>query len=622
MNRLQTWGMTLTACLLLAAPIWAEEAPKTDDQPEITVVVTAERTEQTQGESIATTTVITAKEIRQQGAQTVADVLRIVPGVTLRQSGTLGSLATISLRGTKPNQTLMLVDGQRVSSPAFFSGVDPSKFLVDDVERIEVIRGPVSSLYGSDAFGGVINVITKRHTTKGGETKLGFGENGREQRSLSVHDGNDLLNWQLTGALPQYDGFRPNSDFSASNINGRLTFPAVKGWELSLHGEHYQDTLGLPGADPFHTGYVNLTDHAWNRRDNIDLSAAREFGAGKLEWRAYRLDQEMKNVAPGIYDSTVTGLTKATELNYRSTNGAHQWLVGGEYRREEYTDVEGGYAPSTQQNAINNTALFAQDRWTIAPKTDLVLGARLDDHSTAGSKVTPRVGINREIRQNTFVRASYSEGFRAPNFVELYYPAGPWGPGYSGNPNLKPETSRQLEVGMNMVRGKDTLDIALFNNKVKDLIMADYANPYRNIATARQRGIELTWERRFSKTANLSLSYSYLNAIDETTDERLLGLPRNEVNLTVAKLVRQWDIALTGRWVDARPDLAFDPETFASVPVTIPPFAAFDLTFTRRGSERMNPYLVIRNLTNKGYEEVAGYRQEGRTFEIGLRAGW
>lgn len=611
---------------LLCVPLFAQS-----DETEVTVVVTAERTPQPASESISTATVITAKEIRNQGARSVADVLRFVPGIALRSYGQPGAVATAIVRGTKANQVLILVDGERVSSAGFISGADLSKFPTDDIARIEVIRGPVSCLYGSDATGGVINIITKRPAGDGGQLTLGFGANGRQEKTLSLNGSSVTgATWQLTGSVPAFDGIRANSDYSATNLATRLTFPSVNGWELSLKGEQYHDSLGLPGADPSHTGYVDLDDRQWWKRENFDISAKRKLGMGQFEWRAYRLDQELHNNAPGldwmgapvVYDSLISGVTQATEMTYFFERGRHKLVFGGEYRNEAYEDIESGASPSTQSNSISNRALFVQDRIGVSPKTDLVLGTRYDDHSAAGGRMTPRLGITHAISPRMRVRTSFAEGFRAPNFVELYYPEGPWGPGYSGNPNLKPEKSTQYEIGFNLALGNDSFDLAVFHNDVRDLIQATSSTPYANVGQARQRGIEFTWERRLGSSANLSLACSYLDAENRATGERLPGIPHNLISLTAAGVVESWEIGLTGRWTDKRPDLAFDPVTWVSSDVMLPGRVVMDLTLAKRDGRQTEPYMVIRNLMNVAYEEVAGYRAEGRSVEIGMRSVW
>jgi len=275
-----------------------------------------------------------------------------------------------------------------------------------------------------------------------------------------------------------------------------------------------------------------------------------------------------------------------------------------------------------QHESVRNQALFAQDRWSVTGATDLLIGARYDDHSTAGGKTTPRAGIVHRLGDNLHLRASYAEGFRAPNFVELYYPEGPYGPGYSGNTGLKPETSRQYEAGINRHLRNDDLDLAFFTTDVSNLIMATSATPYQNVGRARQRGAELNWQHRFTANTSLDFAYTYTQATNRTTGERLLAQPYNKAALTATTHMNTWDISLTGRWVDDRDDLFFDPATFTSTKVKLPDYLVFDLLLTRLTTSPYRPYINIRNLLDRDYQEVYGYPTEGFTIESGVRVVW
>ena len=632
MNTLRI-SLLLIILSLFALPLIAQTtdtpAEIPDEPDEVTVVVTAERREQPVSESIATTTVITAKEIKAAGAQTVADVLRLGPGATIRQSGTPGALVTTSVRGSNSNQVLVLIDGQRVSSPAFFGGTDLSKFPVGNVARIEIIRGPASSLYGSEAFGGVINIIT-RELGAGFRADIGQGNHGRTERSLTAEGPLGQANWQISAAVPTYDGVRPNSKYDATTLTGRVTVPDLAGWSLSVTGEDYHDQLGLPGPsyapDP--------DDVQWWKRERLNLTLKRVVGFGDMEIHASRNKQVLNNAwsvddpyFPSEGNSLITGKTDAVELLFRGNLGEkHAWAAGAEYRNDIYDDMETGtYAdPSLypQRESVRNRALFVQDRWSILKATDLVFGARLDDHSTAGAKTTPRIGLLQRLSDSLRFRASYAEGFRAPNFVELYYPEGPYGPGYAGNPNLRPETSKQYEIGFNRHLKNDDLDLAFFTTDVENLILASSTTPYQNVGKARQRGVELNWQHRFTPKTSLEFAYTYTDAINRTTGARLLAQPFNKASLTAVTALNTWEIALTGRWVDDRLDRYFNPATYASTDVTLSDYMVFDLNLIRLTSAPAQPYISIRNLLDRQYEEVYGYPTEGFTIESGVRVIW
>lgn len=606
MFRMLRWGAAALLVLTCALCIASVNAA---DESDVTVIVTAERIAQPVSESISSATVVTAKEIKEKGAQTVADALRTVPGLTIVQNGELGALSSARIRGTATAQTLVLIDGQRITSSAFGGSADLAKIPVDNAMRIEVIRGPVSSLYGSDAIGGVINIITKRPTVDSGEYTLGFGSNDRAERSLALRGVSDSALWQINGSVPQYTGDRPNSAFSATDLSGRLILPNASGWDLTFDGNIYHDQLGLPGSITF----SSLTDKQWWNRKNINMLAKRTIAGGQLEIHGYVMNQSLKELNPDWFtDTLITGIAKVGEMTYSRNFGKHQMVFGTEYRDENYQDIEN--SALVQDKNITNRALYAQDRMPIGEKTDLVAGLRYDDHSTAGSRTTPRLGITRELGANTRVRASYSEGFRAPSLVELYYNNF----GSKGNPNLKPEKSAQYEVGINTKCGKNTFDLALFTSRLRDQIAFILTDPvyftgtFENLERTRQEGAEFTWTRPIGKTADVSLAYTYIDAVNLSKDTRLNGIPYNQVGLTLSKQLGCIDISLTGRWVDER--------VFGSLKSGS--YTLFDLYLAKRGNTSINPYIVVRNLGDKSYDEVAGYPAEGRSFEFGVRSSW
>jgi vitamin B12 transporter len=565
---------------------------------------------------VASATVVTAAQLRAQGAISVADALRLVPGATVAENGQMGSLASPSIRGVKAYQVLVLVDGRRISSAAF-SNPDLAKFSLADVSRIEVIRGPVSALYGSDAFGGVINIITRKPYAHGGSLTMSYGSRDRSNREISLHGADARTSWRVTTSTPTYGGDRANSDFDATNFSGSLGVSGLPGgWEATVSADSYHDTLGLPGD------VVNPTplDRQWWNRNTLDLALSRSGKDDRTDVRVYRIEQQMHNVSVSPWwasDSRFTGTTDAVEATYALTRGRHQAVMGAELRNEAFEDVEIG---GTQTNSNHNTALFVQDRWAVAPGTDVVAGVRMDDHSEAGMHTTPRLGVLREVGRAN-LRASYAEGFRAPNFVESF------GSAYAtGNPNLDPEVSRQLEVGANFARKGGDLDVAVFQNTVRDMIayvpgaVLGAKGSYSNVTRARQRGVEVAWGHRFGDV-RVSTAYSYLEAKDLSADARLKRVPRHKVGVTASGTVADVQTALTARWMDGWIDV--DPTTWAAM--KLPGRLVLDLSLQHAamgGATRVSPYLVVRNLTGVHYDAIAGYPGESRGVEGGVRTSW
>ncbi len=614
------------AVLALAVPtLHAADVPTDPNADPVNVIITAEGRPQLQSESIASSTIITAHDLEAKGAQTVADALRTVPGVAIIQNGQNGALATVQIRGTRGTQALVLIDGQRISSPAFM-GTDMSKFPVSDISRIEIIRGPVSSLYGSEAFGGVINIITKRPVGTGGELAYSYGNHGRTQRSIDVSDGNEKLAWQFNASAPGFNASRPNSDFVAADYTGRILFNGVSGWDIALRAEHYNDALGVAGS----VNFAPTDERQWWLREDFSVSATRELDNGTLTVNLHSLRQEAEDRAtiPYSYSSNFRGNTINGDIRYARTLGVHQLVAGLEARTDGYRDLE---VPGTGVDIkINNRAFFLEDRWGITKDTSLVLGARQDQHSAAGVHFSPRIGLSQNMGAGLMLRTSYSEGFRAPNFTELYTSSF----GTTGNPNLAPETSRSFEAGAAYTQSRDNYDIALFSNRVTDQITwvpdtAPFSYTYKNLARVRQQGLETNWNHVINKDWKTGMSYSYLEANDSDTGARLARLPHNKVSLSVTGNVADvWNTTLTGRCTDQRPDLSFD-SNFVGSNVMLPSRAVFDLNITRNrfaldkeNKIMLSPFLMIRNIANTPGDEIADYPTESRSAEIGIRMYW
>lgn len=236
----------------------------------------------------------------------------------------------------------------------------------------------------------------------------------------------------------------------------------MAGWKITLNGERYRDTLGLPGQDFLHDGTYDPDDRQWwvREREGVSLQRALPFGA--LEINAYQHKQRLDNFYSYDWDGYTfsdrtrdLGITQSVDLLLHGVAGAHTWALGGEYRDEAWQNA-------TTRQGFANKAVYLQDRFAMSPKTDLVFGARLDDHSAVGSKVTPRIGLTHELAPGMHLRASYAEGYRAPTLYELFFHS-PYG---VGNPALKPELSRQYEVGLNRHWAHTDLDLTAFFSRI------------------------------------------------------------------------------------------------------------------------------------------------------------
>jgi vitamin B12 transporter len=590
--------------------------------PDVVMPVTGERQPVPVSESIASVSIITAADIEKSGASNVSELMQKLPGVQINPNGTMGSLSSPIVRGSSGSHVLVLIDGKRISTPASYSGADLAKIPVEQIDRVEIIRGPVSALYGSDSIGGVINIITKKRTGSGGELNLAMGNNGRMERSVSAYGDIYGNQWTASGSFPTYDGVRPNSKFRAVDYNVGYTMPKVGDWKLNAGLNHYADKLGLPGPDNF----PNTTDSQWWTRDSIELGGETKAWKGDVDVRFYHNMQQLHNayfdawmVPPGMASSLITGATDVIEATYSRNLKAHEIIGGIEIRSEKYKSL--ATSSATQKQSVDNQAIYIQDRWTIDEDTDVVGALRFDNHSTAGGKLTPRAGVNTKIADNARMRVSFSEGFTAPNFVQLFYD-NPWGAGYDGNPNLKPETSRQVELGLNYEMGIHTFDFAYFRTKVTDLIESDGVTPYANTSDATRKGVELTWNARIDNTTNAGASFTLTDAYNDKTKVHALRLPSTKITAMVSKSYKNWDASIDGIWVSRADDKFFNPSTFATTAEVIPAHAVFNISLTRTGLKNITPYFIVRNITGTNYQSIAGYKAEDRNFEAGVRYKW
>ena len=482
-------------------------------------VVTASRQVESRSESSAASTVFTRADIDRLQPNSVTDLLRRVPGLSITTNGGLGSLSGISLRGTNVTQTLVLIDGQRIASAS--AGQASLEFIsVDQIERIEVIRGPRSAIYGSDTIGGVVQIFTRQgRDGLDARVKLGVGSNQTFTRDLALSGGNGQTRFALGASLNETDGInrttnsvggdRDEDGYRNRAFNASLTHNFTDDVEAGIRlleqtGSTEYDLLGDPEDD------FSLSTAAAHVQWQVSSLWRTRLEVGHAEDRR----DTRSSVFPSSYD---TYRDSASWLNNLSINDAHNLQLGLDWY-EDRMRTDGAFTDDERYNQ----AAFAQYRFN-GEQVSAELGMRHDDNEQFGSENTFNGALIFALSNNQQLVASYSEGFRAPTFNDLY---NAWG----SNPNLRPESSKSYELQWRGQFDATTLQASAYRMDIDDLILLDSFWIPQNISEARINGLELSAERDILGWYTVA-SATWLDPRDRSTGQLLPRRPKRLLSI-------------------------------------------------------------------------------------------
>lgn len=446
------------------------------------VQVTANRLDQAVNRSTASITILDRADIDASQAIDVADLLGQQVGIDVVRGGGSGSQTSIFMRGGNSNHTLVLIDGIRVNS-ATQGLYDFAHLTLANVERIEIVRGPRAAVWGSDSISGVIQIFTR--SPKALSVELRTGSFQRYGGDIGYGMGTDENNVGFIGGYESLQGY------SATNPNNIWNYdPDKDGYQNSHFGLNAQTTLGsqviafsglISEADiEFDQGKTKSNNYNWN---------ASVFGQVNTFWNQnLNIGQYYEKLDTPAYASVFGSKRNSIDwINTLSSNSSMQWVLGVNWSQQE--GYSNGYDGPEYKQTTSNTGAFVVFNSAVK-NHNFELATRYDDNSQFGSKSTSSAGWSWQINEKNRVRASWGQGFRAPNFNELYYP-GFFG-FYEGNPNLKPEQSNSTELGYFVSLSKDiNLELSVYNNTVKDLISFSGINSQAiNINKAHMKGVE------------------------------------------------------------------------------------------------------------------------------------
>lgn len=635
MKKVQSLRNAVMVSLLAGTTlVWGGTAFAAEDLQEFALddmVVTATRTESKVVDVPVNTTIISAEKIADRHYLDVADALKDVPGANVLDTGVGAYEKKVVLNGDE--RVLVLVDGKRVnidmgtmSRASYDLNQMPDVSLI---ERIEVVKGHGGALYGSDAVGGVINIITKKMDHSYGKVSMGFGSHqARDAKAMyTIKEGKTGV---MVAASKYKQGYHEYKD-AKTEANKR--WPVASTYEnekVSVKlSQELSETSNLELGYDF-SKFEGVRSYSTKAKSaSFSNKKTNDFYA-KYDWTVNDKDQGFIQLYRNKYDYYNAGDMYETDTGFEAQQNItlsdnNRLVVGASYRKAKALNA----TSYTAEKSINNKAVFVSDQWEFAPSWTLDAGVRYDKHSTAGSKTTWSAGLNKKFDENSHAYFNWGQVFKAPTLDDLYYySVMEWGSfkyeNY-GNPNLKPEKGDTWTIGYGTkIADKTSVNISYFQSKLEDAI--DWDTTYsangsvsiaRNVDKQKKNGMELSVGHELNDNWNLEASYTYIRVKNNDNGSgyvRDANYIPNMYRFGVRYHDDLWNADLFLRGGSGADKSAYVDSKYMTLDMSVAYKATKDLSFYAKGY----------NLFNKAYAESAGvnggtyiYPAQGRRFIIG-----
>jgi vitamin B12 transporter len=585
--------------LAVAASVHAQDAINN-------VVISASRTEQRIQDALPATTLITRADIDRAQAVDLPSLIRNVTGIEIVQNGGVGTVSSAFIRGAESRHTLVLVDGIPINNLNFSAAALEHIPLVN-VERIEVVRGNVSSLYGSNALGGVIQIFTRDAGTSpwtsltaqvgsrglvdvsgstGVKKESGLALTASAQ-TLHSQGFNAINQKELTGTNPDRDGY--SRRVLSAGVSQDLS-------QLGRIGLKLSESKGVTEYDS-QFGPATQTD-----KSNFALTNASLYGQFKLA-SDLQLDANMGQTSDSL-DASVTAYP------YRIKSSSQNSSLGLTWRALQGHIVTAGYETTTQR-LDSDTVYKKTERTLNASRLGylinqgdhlLQINLRQDDYSDFGMATTGLFGYGYRLTPALRVSANTSTGFMAPTFNDLYYP-------YGGNPNLRPEHLRSNEIAAQYASGAHDLRVTYFDNQFTDLIGNNSSYVRTNIAKAQNKGVELIYIGKFANST-INAGFTSQDPLNSITQKQLDRRAKTIANFGLNQDLGAWSVGAQTRYSSERPD--------AAQTKTLGAYFVSDLTASYQWSRDLKLIGRINNVFDRKFETAYGYNQVRRGVFAGL----
>ncbi|MBI4844903.1 MAG: TonB-dependent receptor [Candidatus Omnitrophica bacterium] len=591
------------------------------------VVVSATKTEEYVSGIGASATVISSEEIRKSAKPTVFEILKDVPGVSLTKRGGFGGGANIYLRGTKPGHTLVMIDGVKVNDPIGVErSCDFAHISANNIERIEVIRGSQSTLYGPEAIGGVINIITKKGS-KGAQTDYSIegGSHNTFSESLAVSGANEKLNYSLSVFRKDSDGISMAKDTQeddsyagttvSSNFGARIFDNSELSFVMRYTGADYDIDDGAYEDDPNYTSeweqYSSKLAFKQDINENWDHCLAFSF----MDIERSNLDFPDAIDAGDDLEDKYTGDNRKIEWQHNFSfweNLMHTF--GAEHEKERGTSDyrSGAFTDRLDRRSISNYGYYFQNQLKATDNFSVLLGVRADDHEIFGKQETYKASSVYSLNNGqTRIKGNCSAGFKAPAIYQLY--------SSYGTSNLSPDKSRSYDFGFEQEFFENKLNFSTryFYNNFKNMVEFDMTDwKYKNIGRAKTDGYELETDFSVFDGLKLAANYTFLRAKNKDNGKTLAQRPRNSANFSADwGFLPKWNVFMNANYSGAR----WNDATNAN---KLKHFLTADLALAYEIKEDLGLSFRIVNIFDDKYQIIRGYNTEDRSCYAGIKGNF
>ncbi|MDF9903584.1 UNVERIFIED_ORG: vitamin B12 transporter [Pseudomonas reinekei] len=612
--KLSPLALTLTllpAGQLLADTFERDQALKLPD-----VLISANRQVEARNDSSAANTVFTRDDIDRLQPDSITDLLRRVPGVQVSQAGGRGSVPGVYIRGTQSAQSLVLVDGQRIGSST--SGDSNLQHInIEQVERVEVLRGSRSVIYGSDAIGGVIQIFTRRGGEQGLQPRLhtAFGSNQTWEHSLGLSGGDERTRFNLGASLDESAGINRTHESYPSdgdhdeyrNQSFSLSLSHALGDDIEIGA----NMLDNRGKSEFDSPFGTVQQQPYNEFDVSSVSSYIDARINDL-WKTrieFGHSENREKTLDKLSDERSVFNTYRDSVNWQNDlalDERNSLLLGGDWYEDRINS-----STAFDEDSRWNRAAYIQHRYR-ADSFSTELGLRHDDNQQFGSQNTWSGTLTLPLNPDNEVLFTYSEGFRAPTFNDLYYPD-------FSNPDLKPETSKSYELQWrSQLTESSRLETSLYRTDLEDAIIFGSNSRPENVASARINGFEAALKQElFGWQSNLGVAI--IDPRDRDTGHTLARRARRTLSLDLDRQFDRMGLGVSWQAVSSSYDDLNNQQPLGG-------YALLGLRSSWELNREIRLEMKVDNLLDKGYSRALysyqgsqyGYREEGRAWMFGV----